>query len=181
MFKTFAMAAILTGATAVAADAALVYPTSVLDHDQNGTVVAASRSNPDAALSNGPDGNFYSLGIGGSLTLDFGRLVTGEGLITEVTYNTTNYYEYANLYTSRDGVTWTTLALAFNADAVDGESLFSDTAFRYLKLVDASEGGRKRDGFDIDSVGFTPVPLPAAGFALLAGLGSLAAMRRRRG
>ena len=25
-----------------------------------------------------------------------------------------------------------------------------------------------RDGFDIDSVGFTPVPLPAAGFALLA-------------
>lgn len=37
-----------------------------------------------------------------------------------------------------------------------------------------------RDGFDIDAIGVTPVPLPAAGWMLLAGLGGMAALRRRQ-
>lgn len=170
----------MLGATASVASAALVYPTSFYAANQNGTSVAADRSIGANALG-ATDGNFYSLGIKGSIVLDFGRLVGGQGVVTEVTYKPINYDEYANLYTSLDGVTWTLLAKSFNVVAVNGEAVTSTSNFRYLKLVDASTKGRGRDGFDIDSVGFAPVPLPAAGLALAGGLAGLAALRRRRG
>ncbi|MGR3655540.1 VPLPA-CTERM sorting domain-containing protein, partial [Paracoccus sp. (in: a-proteobacteria)] len=58
--------------------------------------------------------------------------------------------------------------------------------FEYIKLVDATlnEFGRSGttsfDGFDVDSVSVAPVPLPAAGLMLLAGLGGFGVMRRRQ-
>lgn len=179
MFKTIALAVSLAG-LGTAASAALVYPASVVAANQNGTAVAPSRSVTDNALG-ATDGLFYSLGLGGSLTLDFGRLVGGTGTITEVTYNATGYLEYAQLFTSLDGVTYTALTTSFNGLAVAGEEITADAPFRYLKLVDASPAGKGRDGFDVDSVGFAPVPLPAAGLALAAGLAGLATLRRRRG
>lgn len=180
MFKSVALAAAVSVLVAAGADAALVYPTSVIAADQNGTTVLPVRSNTGAAL--GPaDGVFYSLGLGGSITFDFGQLVGGEGLITEVTWgNVASYPEYAQVLTSLNGKTWTPLTLSFNGVAVGGEALFSPTAFRYLTLRDATSGSRG-DGFDIDSVAFAPVPLPAAGLALASGLTGLAALRRRRG
>lgn len=179
MLKTLALTAAIAGFGTVAAQAATVYPTSVVSANQNGTITAPDRSDTANALG-ATDGAFYSLGIGGEITLDFGRTVGGKGVITEVTYNPTGYLEYANLFTSTDGVTFTALSTAFNGLAIAGEELFAANSFRYLKLVDASPAGKKRDGFDLDSVGFAPVPLPAAGLALMAGLGGLAALRRRR-
>lgn len=35
------------------------------------------------------------------------------------------------------------------------------------------------DGFDVAAVGLAPIPLPAAGLMLLAGLGGLGALRRK--
>lgn len=177
MFKTLAIAALIAGSGA-AANAALVYPTSVYSATQPGTV-APSRSNTAAALG-AADGKFYSLGLGGELVLDFGRKVGGTGVVTEVTFSTPGYKEFAKLSTSLDGVTWTDIGTVFNADAVKGAEVTALSAFRYLKFVDASPTGKNRDGFDVDSVGFAPVPLPAAGFALLAGLAGLATLRRRR-
>lgn len=179
MLKSLAIAAVLATAGTVAANAAVVYPTSVVSANQNGTPVAPDRSVTANALG-ATDGAFYSLGFGGAITLDFGRLVGGAGTITEVTYNPRGYLEFARLFTSLDGITFTALSTSFNALAIAGQDLFAATPFRYLKLVDASPYRAGRDGFDLDSVGFAPVPLPAAGLALAAGLAGLATLRRRR-
>lgn len=179
MFKSFSAAVLLALAGTATANAGLVYPVSFFGADQNGTTVAADRSNPANALG-ATDGVFYSLGLGGSLVLDFGQRVGGTGVITEVTFDTAGYEEYANLFTSTDGVTWAALSTSFNGLAVAGEEITAPSAFRYLKFVDASPTGKNRDGFDIDSVGFAPVPLPAAGVVLAGGLGALAMLRRRR-
>ena len=180
MRKLIAGALLLSG-LATTAGASVVYPVGYYDANQNGTIVAPGRSDPAAAFDGPANGTFYSLGIGGSVVFDFGQTVGGKGSVTEVTYRLAGYKEYANLYTSSNGVTWTLLTKSFNADAVDGEPLFAATPFRYLKFVDASPAGKGRDGFDIDSVSFAPVPLPAAGLALAAGLAGLATLRRRRG
>ncbi|MEL6952299.1 MAG: VPLPA-CTERM sorting domain-containing protein [Pseudomonadota bacterium] len=51
-----------------------------------------------------------------------------------------------------------------------------------ITAVDSLNGffSNKRDDFTIASIEVAPVPLPAAGFMLLAGLGGLYAMRRRQ-
>lgn len=75
------------------AAAAPVFATSVASADstgltKNGASIAAARLNGNNALG-APDGSFYSLGFGGSITLDFGTLI-GEGLLEvfEVTNGT---------------------------------------------------------------------------------------------
>ena len=52
-----------------------------------------------------------------------------------------------------------------------------------LTLVDSTSQfnpNGSKDGFDVAEFSVTPVPLPAAGWMLLAGVGGLVAMRRRR-
>jgi hypothetical protein len=49
-----------------------------------------------------------------------------------------------------------------------------------VELVQITMTNGNGDGFGIDSVGMNVVPLPAAGWMLLAGIGGLVAMKRRR-
>ena len=69
---------------------------------------------------------------------------------------------------------------------LSGGKVLAGMGFEYIKLVDATlnEFGRSGttsfDGFDVDSVSVAPVPLPAAGLMLLAGLGGFGVMRRRQ-
>lgn len=173
---------LLATGIAGAAAAAPVYPVSVVSNDQNGTIVGPGRSDPNAVIG-AADGVFYSLGLGGNLVLDFGEQVGSPGMVTEVTFRLEGYIEKMEIYVS------STLAFLDAAVAtVSNQSAglpggaiisFSSDPFRYVKLVDISPAGVARDGFDVDSISFSPVPVPAAGLLLGGALFGLGALRRR--
>jgi len=180
MLKKVVTAALIAAASAASANAAVIYASSVVSADQNGTKVAASRSNPASAFGVA-DGKFYSLGLGGSIVLGFSSYVGGNGSVVEITnLPRSSYIENAIFSVSLDGKSWTTLGEYSNKVT----SLYSDSPFLYLKVEDTSPVVAKRDGYDIDSISFeqylAPVPLPAAGLLLIGGLAGLGIMKRRK-
>ena len=189
-----------------AANAATYYATDVIASDpgfcdttrDGGACSKPSRYNPNNAKG-APDGRFYSLGLTtynddgsvddeGSITLGFGTTFpTQQDVgVWEVTYNispTSRHREAVDVYAIMGGVE-TLLGRLTNLNG--GGKVLAGMGFEYIKLVDATlnEFGRSGttsfDGFDVDSVSVAPVPLPAAGLMLLAGLGGFGVMRRRQ-
>lgn len=184
MIKKIALVAVLAAGSAASANAATVYASKVVDVKTTQTV-SPERSSASNALG-AKDGKFYSLGLGGSIVLGFDQLVSGLGYITEVTFNTTNYLEYAKISTSLDGINWSTEVQAFNAEAQNGQPIDTgNTPFKFVKITDVSPKEKGRDGFDLESIGFeahapAPVPLPAAGLLLLGGLAGMGGLALRR-
>ncbi len=181
MKKTLLSLALATAAFAGAANAAPVYPVAFVSADQNGTTVAADRSDPTVLFDAYNDGDqFYSLGLGGNLVLDFGSNLYGIGKIIEVTFKLAHYVETATVYVS-NSTTFSggPVASVVNADAQGGYSFTVSTPFRYIKLVDTSPVVAGRDGFDVAEVSFSPVPVPAAGLMLAGAVAGLGALRRR--
>ncbi len=162
---------------AASADAAPIYATSVVSFTP-GTFkrVEAGRADPASALG-GPDGKFVSLGFGGSLILAFSRPFKAIGHIFEVTWNdprkqieSADIYGYSNSTFTLIGSVKNYLSTSFDAEGV----------FSQLKIVDtSSKKSTSFDGFDIDSVSVSPVPVPAAGLLLGGALFGLGALRRR--
>ncbi|MEO1961046.1 MAG: VPLPA-CTERM sorting domain-containing protein, partial [Paracoccus sp. (in: a-proteobacteria)] len=124
----------------------------------------------------------------GSITLGFGTTFPTQQDVSvwEVTYNispTSRHREAVDVYAIMGGVE-TLLGRLTNLNG--GGKVLAGMGFEYIKLVDATlnEFGRSGttsfDGFDVDSVSVAPVPLPAAGLMLLAGLGGFGVMRRRQ-
>jgi hypothetical protein len=183
MKKTLLSLTLAAAAFAGAANATPVYPIAVVSADQNGTNVAADRSDPTVLFDAYTDGDqFYSLGLGGNLVLDFGSNLYGIGKIIEVTFKLAHYIETADVYIS-NSTTFSggPIASVLNADAQDGFSFLVSTPFRYIKLVDTSPitNDKSRDGFDVAEVSFSPVPVPAAGLMLAGAVAGLGALRRR--
>jgi hypothetical protein len=175
--KSLALASVLA-VSAATAQAAPIYATSVVSFTQGSVEkVVAGRSDPTKALG-ANDGGFVSLGFGGELVLGFSQPFRAIGQVFEITFNDPRRHrESADLFVGNGGA-WTfvgslqnTLSLAFNAAGT----------FTQLRLVDTSNAsGATFDGFDVDAVSVSPVPVPAAGLLLGGALVGLGALRRRK-
>jgi len=142
-----------------------------------------------------PDGEFYSLGLdangggfGGLLILEIDPAFTGTAMIFEVT-NPSNHLEAANVFVSN---TLDAVAGFFvgSVDNGNGGSVAPSTTvniaggpWTYLWLQDTSRevygASGSEDGFDIDSITLTAVPLPAGVLLLGTALAGLGVARRR--
>lgn len=199
LFKTITMAGALALTTAASAGAATLNYATMIDA-QRGTV--DSRDTPARANTNNalgaPDSNFYSMGFGGIAVLGFGTKFANAAKVWEVTLEPGlsidggTHKEAVAVYAgssyvngSFDYSSFTLVGKINNQLAQLGQTLsFSGGPFSYLALVDITEtefpDSSSWDGFDLNAVGVSPVPLPAGGLLLLTAIGGLAAARRRK-
>lgn len=147
---------------------------------------ANDRKNTENALGEA-DGAFYAMGLGGQLTVGFDANSFAPGArvtINEVTFNgpqKSNHFEAVDVYSVFDGVD-TFIDRIINT--AQSTTLLVAQGFEYIRLVDVTQAEFSSttsfDGFDVESISIAAVPVPAAGFMLMAGLGGLAALGRRR-
>jgi hypothetical protein len=156
----------------------------------------ARRNINNIEFASAGDGDFFSLGIGGAAIFEVNpAIASGPGHVFEVTNPGTNHRESMAIYVSNvldfgSLAAWDLVGGVTNINGgvpVSGSKSFNVTGvgpWKYILFVDNSKSvfptSGTTDGFDIDAFKVSVVPVPAAGFLLLAGLGGLAAMRRRK-
>ena len=198
-----AVAALAIGMSSAASFAATIYATSVVAVAPgtyqdgvtpipalpiNGTPTNGSRLDPDNALG-APDGQFYSLGFGGSIDLGYSGLFHSGAVVVEITGGTYPN-ELALLFVSTDGTNWSTSVNVVSSGPGNPRNInvtLPAGQYQFVRLTDSSNianfSDSVADGFDLDAIGVTAVPLPAAawgGMALLGGIGAIRAIRRRK-
>jgi hypothetical protein len=197
-FKVVVLAAAALAASISSASASTITYATLVDWIQGvGAGADPTRSVPANAYG-APDGSFLSLGLGGIGIFSFDTPFTGPGSVVEVTNGSVaGYPESVALYlgTSHasggvtsvgdlvsEGFVYLTTISNLVAQSPGIEIPF-DGIFNFLALVDVTSGGPSTDGFDVDAVGVSAVPLPAAGLLGLAGLGLLGGIKAfgRRG
>ena len=181
LFRTTAIAAALIGGTTAGANAAIVYATDaeIVVDGPRGT--GGGRANISNALGSSL-GDFFELGYGATVDFVFGRNFTGPGNTVEVTFSSPPpFVESVTVQAGRGGA-FTTVASLTNdgAGAPGGVSFDFDGNFDTLRLIDTSPRTRATGGFDVDRISVSTIPVPAAGAGLLAGLGALTLLRRRK-
>jgi hypothetical protein len=208
-FKKLAAASVVAFAmSGGAAAASVVYATSVdWNGDSVGVITSgtadSTRTNQVNALG-APDGRFLQLREPGDTAIfGFDTLFDLSASVFEVTFNckqTTDgfcsgFEETLDVYTTTvDTFTgdqfdlasngWTKQGTITNGNAQGGGfvSLSIGGPFTFLALTDvsANPGSNKDIGFDVDAVGVSAVPLPAAAWMLLGAIGFLTAVARGR-
>ncbi len=177
ILKALGFAALMAVA-GTASQASVIYATSVDSYTQGTGIVDPNRLVQSNALGGPADGKFLSLGLGGSAIFSFGQLFKATGALVEVTFsNRDTYIEKVKVYGGLNGV-FTLLGTVSNGVMTNAFNFGGK--FDQLKLVDISPNGWRRDGYDIDSISVSPVPVPAAGLMLLSALGLVGLVRRRK-
>lgn len=168
----------------------------------NGAGVAcggAGRSDASAVNLGAGDGVFYSIGLGTSGTpgvavFEIDPMFTGPAVIVEVTYTPSPHAEAADVFVARsdafgnlDASTMTHIGYVDNGNGglVAPKTTLSFTGYwNFIAFQDASEfyypGTSTADGFDLDSISVTTVPLPAGVMLLGGAVAGLGALRRRK-
>jgi hypothetical protein len=130
---------------------------------------------------------FYSLGLGGSAVFGFGTNFGAPGAVIEVTSGSRSAHPESLLVEALNIVTglWDTLGSISNQGPTGltlavSLPLQPGATYSLLRLTDTSPFAQGRDGWDIDSISVSAVPVPAAGLLLIGALGGLAALRRRK-
>ena len=166
----------------------------------NSNIVSAGRGRGDSRhlakhAFGEADGKFFEIGLFGHVDFHFNPGFISGGTVYEVTFGTRKTWpEYATVKVGNKGDDSSFVEI--NENPIDNQSAsfsftFEGGPFDTIRLKNA-EGSRVstcRDydrnaydcgGFDVDASSVTPVPLPASVLLLGAGLGGLAAMRRRK-
>lgn len=177
--------------TASSGNAAVLYADKIIS-DSYGTCTGSAaqcasddRLNKSNALG-ATNGTFYSLGLGGSMVLGFARSMFPAGTVStfEITFNRLVGHDEAVEISTLDSMGNLVENLGIVDNTPGAASKFASLPFSYIRLLDVTSAvfptSTSFDGYDVDSVGVAPIPLPAAGVLLLAGLGGLAAVRRRK-
>lgn len=196
--KNICAAALALAALAGGAQAATYSAVSVIDGETAYGVCAAARAseceaNNRKVVTNAlgdTDGTFYALGLGGQLTLAFAKPIFFGGAsvtLEEVTFGgpqASRHFEAVDVYSVLGGVS-TLVDTVLNTAKTT--TLRISQTFEHIRLVDVTPrefaNSASGDGFDVDSVIVTsiaPVPVPAAGVLMFAGIGGLAMLRRRK-
>ena len=196
------IAAILACGAALSANAATITPNQELQCD--GVTPVWSNRSDIGNISDGDPDTMYSLGCGGSLTVDVSPNRIGEASVVEITGNNdATHPESAQLFL--DGVlfaelfTTATGMVAANLNPINGFTVTTTandggvglTGFLIelgtnyaseLKLVDTTNplASTSFDGFDIAELSVAEVPLPAAGLLFISGLLGAGLWRRRK-
>ncbi len=144
--------------------------TSTQGTTKSGGAIMSSRKNPDNVLGT-PDGNgaastgFFSLGVGGTITVEFAHFVENvEGVdlsFHDITNNRSNYpEENAIVEVSQDGTEWKEIGEVSSSVAIDYLD-FDSTGWSWIKFVrltDSTDYGphaNDADGYDIDAIDAT--------------------------
>jgi len=208
-FAKLGLTAAFFAASAIAANAITITPVAadcdanIVDtaNPDIATVACGGMGRNDATAVNlgNPDGNFYSLGMqtsgdqnafGGSLILEIDPAFTGTAMIFEVT-NPSNHFEAAEVYVTNSlssAKGFSPLYVGTVDNGFGGQTTATSSVeivggpWKYLVLTDISHtlaGSGSEDGFDVDSIKLSAVPVPGAALLLGTALVGMGALRRR--
>jgi hypothetical protein len=130
---------------------------------KNGLPVPSIRSNPNAAVgiaeNNTVEGNFFSLGFGGNIVLEFDSGITSGVFVVEST-NSGYPIEKAKVEISENGITWVNAGQISQSGSVNKPTNLK--CAKYIRITDVSNpkdfSDATADGYDVDGVKATGQP-----------------------